>query len=49
MNPEQSPLVDLFPEDVTEGPVAKTANQQDHEDPWQYAGDDAEAPENPED
>lgn len=28
---------------------AKTAGEQDHSDPWVYAGEDAEAPTNPDD
>lgn len=34
---------------MTEEPKAKTAGEQDHSDPWEYAGEVADAPTNPND
>ncbi len=33
--------------DFDEEPTATTAAEQDHSDPWAYAGDDADAPGDP--
>lgn len=36
------------PEDMElTSPPSKTAGEQDHSDPWAFAGDEAEAPEDP--